>query len=256
MKILTWNIRESGSSCKTRAIKKDICKNNPDLVILQEVKRETIDRVFVASVWRSRFKEWVVLPSIGRSRDILMIWDVRSVKIKESLVGDFFVSVLVEDNLRGDWWFSGVYGPTKRSFRSGFWDKLSGVKEICNDRWCVGGDFNVVRRVSEKLNNLTNTRSMREFDSLIRKLDLADPNLSHARFTWSNFRDYPICCRLDRFLFTNEWAAGFHCFSQAVEASVVSDHSLVVLNTLPPRWGPIPFRFENAWLELGTQSIY
>ena len=64
MKILTWNIRGSGSSCKRRAIKKVICKNNLDLVVLQEVKRETIDRAFIASVWRSRFKEWVVLPSM------------------------------------------------------------------------------------------------------------------------------------------------------------------------------------------------
>ena len=67
-------------------------------------------------------------------------------KIKESMVGDFSVSFLVEDEVRGDWWFSGVYGPTKRRFRSDFWDELSGLKEICSASWCVGGDFNVVRK--------------------------------------------------------------------------------------------------------------
>ena len=114
------------------------CKNNLDLVVLQEVKRESIDRAFVASIWRSRFKEWVVLPSIGRSGVILIILDVQSVKIKESLVGDFSISVLVEDEIRGDWWFSGVYGLTKRNFRYDFLDELSRLKEICNDRWCMG----------------------------------------------------------------------------------------------------------------------
>ena len=54
MKILTWNIRGSGSSYKRRAIKKSICKLNPDLVVLQEIKREFIDRAFVGSIWRSR----------------------------------------------------------------------------------------------------------------------------------------------------------------------------------------------------------
>ena len=249
MKILTRNIRGSGSSCKRRAIKKVICKNNPDLVVLQEVKRELIDRAFVASIWTSRFKEWVVLPFIGRSGGIQIIWDVRSVKIKESLVGDFSNSVLVEDKIRGDWWFSGVYGPTKRNFRSDFWAELSRLKEICNDRWCVGGAFNVVRRVSEKFNSLTNTKSMREFDSLIGELDLVDPNLNNARFIWFNFREYPICCRLDRFLFTNEWAAGYQCFRQEVEARVVSAHLPVVFDTSSPRWGPISFQFENTWLE-------
>ena len=103
-------------------------------------------------------------------------------------MGDFSVFVLIEDDVRGDWWFTGVYGPTNRRLRKAFWDKLSGLKEICNSRWCVGGDFNVVRRVNEKFNSTTNTRSMREFDSLIGKLELIDPNLMNARFTWSNFR--------------------------------------------------------------------
>ena len=89
MKILSWNIRGSGSSTKRRAIKKVICKVNPDLVVLQEVKRESIDRSFVAGIWRSSFKEWVLLPSIGRLGGILIIWDVRSLKVNESLVGDF-----------------------------------------------------------------------------------------------------------------------------------------------------------------------
>ena len=151
--------------------------------MLQEVKREFIDRAFVRSVWRSRFKDWVVLPSIGRSGGILLMWDVRTVKIKEALVGEFSVSVLVGDESMGDWWFSGVYGPTKRKFITDFWDELSGLKEICNQRWCLGGDFNVVRRVSEKFNSTTTTRSMKEFDYLVGELELADPNLSNATFT-------------------------------------------------------------------------
>ena len=102
MKILSWSIRGSGSSIKRRAIKKVICKINPNLVVLQEVKKEMIDRAFVASIWRSRFIEWVVLSAIGWSGGILVIWDVRSVKIKESLVGNFSVSILVGDDSRGD----------------------------------------------------------------------------------------------------------------------------------------------------------
>ena len=249
MKILSWNIKGSGSPIKKKAIKKVICKIEPDLVVLQEVKREVIDRAFVASIWRSRFKEWVVLPALGRSGGILVMWDVRTVTIKEALVGEFSVSVLVGDETRGDWWFSGIYGPTKRRIRKEFWDELSGLKEICNDRWCVGGDFNVVRRVSEKFNSTTNTRSMKEFDYLIGELELMDPKLLNAQFTWSNFRQLPICCRLDRFLFTNDWAAGYPCFRQEMEARVVSDHAPVVLDTSPPKWGPTPFRFENAWLD-------
>ena len=212
-------------------------------------KSELITSAFVASIWRSRFKEWVVLPAMGRSGGILVIWDVRSVKIKESLLGDFLVSVLIEDHTKGEWWFTGVYGPTNRVRRNVFWDELSSLKEICNNKWCVGGDFNVVKRISEKFNSSTITRSMRQFDSLIGELELIDPNLINASFTWSNFRQYPICCGLDRFLFSNQWADGFQSFRQEVEVRVVSDYTPVVLDTSFPKWGPTPFRFENAWLE-------
>ena len=104
------------------------------------------------------------------------------------MVGDFSVSVLVEDVTKGDWWFTGVYGPTKISFRSYFWDEIARLKELCSVHWCMGGDFNVVRRVTEKFNSLTTNRSMRGFDSLIEKLELVDPSLTDAKFTWSNFR--------------------------------------------------------------------
>ena len=99
----------------------------------------------------------------------------------------------------------------------------------------------MVRRVSEKFSSTTCTRSMREFDSLIGELELVDPNLSNAQFTWSNFRQYPICNRLDRFLFSNDWAAGFQCFRQEVEARLVSDHLPIVLDTCPKKWALLFF---------------
>ena len=57
MKILSWNIRGSGSSSKRRAIKETICKVNPNIIVFQKTKREEVSRSFVGSIWRSRFKE-------------------------------------------------------------------------------------------------------------------------------------------------------------------------------------------------------
>ena len=161
--------------------------------------------MFVASIWRSRFKEWTLLPVVGRSGGILVIWDVRSVKVKECLMGDFSISILTEDLVKGDWWFSGIYGPCKRTNGRCFWDEIAGLWVLCYGKWCVGGDFNVVRWVNEKFNSPSATRSRKEFDDLIRELNLVDLPLSNAQFTWTNFRNDPICCRLDRFLFTRGW---------------------------------------------------
>ena len=70
------------------------------------------DRQLIGSLWKSRFKEWVLLSAIGRVRGILVIWDVRTVQVIDSLLGDFSLSVLIDDDDDNDkWWFTGVYGP-------------------------------------------------------------------------------------------------------------------------------------------------
>ena len=42
MKIFSWNIRGSGSPSKRRAIREVFCKANPDIVVLQETKKEEL----------------------------------------------------------------------------------------------------------------------------------------------------------------------------------------------------------------------
>ena len=117
------------------------------------------------------------------------MWDVRSVSVRDSLIGKFSVSILVEVVGGSNWWFSGVYGPSKASFRDRFWDELAGLSTLCSKRWCIGGDFNVVRSLQEKFNSNRVTRSMKLFDELVRELELKDPLLCNGQFTWSNFRD-------------------------------------------------------------------
>ena len=66
-----------------------LCRVNLDLVVLQEVKREVADRHLIGSIWKSRFKEWVLLPAIGSAGGILIIWDVRSMRVIDSLIGNY-----------------------------------------------------------------------------------------------------------------------------------------------------------------------
>ena len=41
-------------------------------------------------------------------------------------------------------------------------------------KWCVQGDFNVIKRISEKLEGSRLTPSMKDFDEFIRKSELID----------------------------------------------------------------------------------
>ena len=71
--------------------------------------------------------------------------------------------------------------------------------------WHVGCDFNVITRSLENLRGSSLTSSMKDFDSFIRECELLDRLLRNASFTWSNMQESPVCKRLDRLLYSNEW---------------------------------------------------
>ena len=65
MKILSWNTRGLGSKKKRRIVRRFLSSQSPDVVMLQETKREIWDRRFVSSVWKGRSMEWAALPACG-----------------------------------------------------------------------------------------------------------------------------------------------------------------------------------------------
>ncbi|KAL6288610.1 hypothetical protein ACE6H2_006120 [Prunus campanulata] len=248
MKIVSWNIRGLGSRSKRLLIKEQLRRLKPDIVILVETKKETINKKLVASVWGSRFKEWVFSPSTGRSGGIVLMWNTHLVSVTDSLVGEFSVSIKITLNHCLDWWLSGIYGPCKQRERKRFWEELADLFGYCGEKWCLGGDFNVVRFISEKSNGGRVTKSMKEFNEFIQDTGLRDPNLLNASFTWSNLRENAVCRRLDRFLVSNSWDDSFPHARHKALPRTTSDHCPIELDTIKLKWGPMPFRFENMWL--------
>ncbi|KAL6322627.1 hypothetical protein AAG906_014299 [Vitis piasezkii] len=96
-----------------------------------------------------------------------------------------------------------------------------------------GGDFNVIRRSSRKLGGSRLTPSMKDFDDFISDCELIDLPLRSASFTWSNMQENPVCKRLDRFLYSNEWEQTFPQSIQGVLPRWTSDHWPIVLETNP-----------------------
>ncbi|CAL9013315.1 unnamed protein product, partial [Prunus brigantina] len=208
-----------------------------------------VDRKLVASVWGSRFRQWVFSPSWGNSGGIVVLWNTQTVSVVNSVVGVFSVSIQVEENAGMSWWLSGIYGPCKQRDRRSFWEELADLSGLCGDNWCLGGDFNVVRFISEKSNGGRETASMRDFNVFIQETRLRDPCLLNASFTWSNLRVGAICRRLDRFLFSEGWENSFPSVRHKALPRIFSDHCPTELDTSKIKWGPGPFRFENSWLE-------
>ncbi|RVX13546.1 hypothetical protein CK203_020982 [Vitis vinifera] len=53
----SWNVRGLGSRNKRRMVKDFLRSENPDVVMIQETKKENCDRRFVGSVWTVRNKD-------------------------------------------------------------------------------------------------------------------------------------------------------------------------------------------------------
>ncbi|CAL8995026.1 unnamed protein product [Prunus brigantina] len=152
----------------------------------------------------------------------MVMWNSQTISIYDYEIGEFYISIRILDvSWRGgDSWLSSIYGRCHLRDRRRFWEELAGLFGLCGNKWCIGGDFNVVRFVSKKSNEGRMTSSMKNFNDFIDDTNLRDPHLLNACFTWSNFRENAsdqnffyrenaVCRRLDRFLFFEAWEDSF-----------------------------------------------
>ena len=201
------------------------------------------------SVWTFRNKDWAALLACRALGGILIIWDSKKLRNEEVVIRSFSVSVKFALDGYRPLWLSAIYGPNNPLLRKDFWVELLDIFGLSFPLWCVGGDFNVIRRSSKKLSDSSLTSSMKDFDGFVRECELLDPPLRNASFAWSNMQESPVCKRLNRFLYSNE---GGQFFPQRLQEALprrTLDHWPIVLDTNPFKWGPTPFRFENMWLQ-------
>lgn len=151
-----------------------------------------------------------------------------------------------------EWWLTGVCGPNNSSRRKDWWEELYGLFGLCTPNWCLWrwGDFNVVRKISERLNGIRlDLRGMKDFDLSIRECELVDLFLCNARFPRSDLQENFVFYRLDRFSLSLRWEGVFPNLRQETLPRLLSDHCPIIIESWPLKWGLTPFRFENMGLE-------
>lgn len=116
-------------------------------------------------------------------------------------VGTFSISCMME-SLQEDfkWCFTGIYGPHTSPKREELWHEIAGIRGIWDSPWVLGGDFNVCRFESERLNCVRRTKAMKDFSELIQDLCIIDLPLHGAQYTWSRGENHIQASRIDRFM--------------------------------------------------------
>lgn len=210
MKIVSWNIKGLGDYSKQLAVKHLNMKINPELVLIQETKKEAFKVEAIKKLWSSKDIGWSFVEAYGRSGGLLLImWDESKISVIETLKGGYTLSVKCKTLCKKVCWVTNVYGPTDYKERKHIWPELQALAVYCTNAWCLGGDFNITRAIHERVPTGRLTRGMKKFNKFIEKAHLMEIPLSNGRFTWSREGIRISRSLLDRFFMTNEWDEAF-----------------------------------------------
>lgn len=247
MKLLSWNIRGLGRLEKRSSIKRMVKDRQIDILLIQETKRSNIQVRDAKSVWPWDHMEFLAVDAEGNSGGQLCIWNpevfvlseccsTRNLIIISGTTHDLFECVVLN-----------IYAPTDAVRRRKLWDLIINLKQHFLKPWCMGGDFNEIRFMSDSKGCTRRDRGMLDFNNFIDQLALVDIPLLGRKFTWCNSVEGERWSKIDRFLVEPVWLEKY-CFKLWGLPRGVSDHFPLLLMEDLRNWGPRPFKFINAWL--------
>ncbi|GJW81314.1 RNA-directed DNA polymerase, eukaryota [Tanacetum coccineum] len=204
----------------------------------------------VKSCWGNNVFEFVHSDSVGNSRGILYVWDPNLFCKSSYTVSDSFVMV------RGTWLKSGVnlliicvYAPQELRDKRMLWDYLSNVANQWNGEVVMMGDFNEVRKKSERFGSSFNTRAANIFNLFITSAGVEEVPLGGSVYTWCH-RSPSKMSKLDRFLVSENLLRTCPYISAVTMDRYLSDHRPILLRESKFDYGPTPFRFFHHRLEV------
>ncbi|KAL2237307.1 UNVERIFIED_CONTAM: hypothetical protein Sindi_0922400 [Sesamum indicum] len=134
---------------------------------------------------------------------------------------------------------------------------IYGATESVDVPWLIGGDFNVVRDLTEICGASGDIRmAMEEFNGCIQNAGLLPLPMQGEWYTWHNCSASPrnLWKRLDRMLINDRWMARYPTSFYTTLTPRTSDHSPLVLNGDNQQQYGGMFRFDN-YLTLSPEFI-
>ncbi|GMJ01242.1 hypothetical protein HRI_003793400 [Hibiscus trionum] len=255
---LSWNTRGLGSRIKRGAVKKVVVRLKPGVIFIQESKKKLVDIIVFSQICgQNQRYSFAFSPSIGASGGLVSCWDEDFFSLKQNIIHSRFIaSVGTIRPLDMKCVLVNVYALNNHSDRNCLWIELKEIITRLKLPVVIGGDFNIVRRQSEKLGVYFHKKAMNEFEDFIEELALIDLPFSGGAYTWCSNREAHAFCRLDRFLLTADMLLKWLELIQKLCVSSISDHKPVILcNNIPSR-EPKPFRWFDYWTdEEGFENV-
>ncbi|GKC20339.1 RNA-directed DNA polymerase, eukaryota, partial [Tanacetum coccineum] len=129
----------------------------------------------VKACWGNYTFDYAHSDSVGNSGGILCIWDPNSFQKDNVTVSDFFIII------RGTWLKSGVkilmvavYAPHDLRDKKILWDYLEYIINRWDGEVLIMGDFNEVRRKTERFGSVFNVQGADMFNTFIANAGLEE----------------------------------------------------------------------------------
>lgn len=176
-----------------------------DIVLLQETKRGSMEVEFIKLMWPFEMMEFMGVDAEGTAGGLLCIWNPDRFRLKECCSLRNFVLLSGIAGVGFECTIVNIYAPNDVVKRRFLWDSLGRLKTHYSNPWCLGGNFNEIRYISERKGCSRRERGMNDFNGLVDQLNLVDLPMMGRSFTWCNAQDGDRWSRMDRFLLDNRW---------------------------------------------------
>jgi exonuclease III len=184
--IFNWNPRGLNNKVRRDAVRDLIRDTHASIVCLQETKLAVVSPIEAAYIGGYRLKSFAERPAIGTMGGILLLWDESSVQITNVHITEFSLSAdvhLPQSSAEGDFKITAVYGPTAANRKDDFFAELVALKPAAGVRWLALGDFNQIRRASDKNKRNIDRSRINRFRDALHDCELSEIRLQNRRFT-------------------------------------------------------------------------
>ncbi|XP_058780621.1 uncharacterized protein LOC131654295 [Vicia villosa] len=249
MIVESLNIRGGGSLVKRKSISNLISIGRADIFFIQESKLKEVDLKIVDSLWKNEKVGWSFVQSEGRSGGLITMWKEGAMEIILSFRRGGILGTKVK------WkgvivYLVNIYSPCSLRGKKELWKDLLELRAIFSDGyWLMGGDFNAVKKRSERKGRSSGGGSEASlFSGFIKDSRLIDMPCNGNRFSWYSGDGFSMS-RLDRFLVDDFLIDRWGMVGQKIGDRSISDHCPIWTVSNKENWGPKPFVVNNAWFE-------
>jgi exonuclease III len=155
-----------------------------DFIALLETGRANFTVPFLSNLVADHDFAWFCLPPHGHSGGFLVGINAQTLSIRKVENGDFCVKLHIRSKIDGfEWVLVHVYGAAQDAYKAEFLSELVRTCEAEPLTMLLAGDFNILRRKEDKINDNFNPHWPFVFNAIIENLNLREIALSGRQLT-------------------------------------------------------------------------